>query len=94
MKVEMSPDGENAAINAEFPSAYKKIETLMMAGKAAAEKQDVETLHQIHGQILGAAIDLQNASFFGLAVKQIDAMAKSQAKAQAESGDMPDNHPV
>ena len=92
MKVELSADKKTAGIDAEFGSTYQKIQVLLVAGKAAAEKNDVETLHQIHAQVLGAAIDLHNASFFGLTVRHIEAAAKSAQ--EANDVDLPDQHPV
>lgn len=94
MKVELSADKKTAGIDAEFGSTYQKIQMLLVAGKAVAEKNDVETLHQIHAQVLGAAIDLHNASFFGLTVRHIEAAAKSAQESNDSPIDMPDPHPV
>ena len=92
MKVALSADKKTAGIDAEIESTYKKIQDAMVAGKAATEMDDVATLHKIHAQVLGAAIDLHNASFFGLTVRHIEAAAKSAQ--EANDADMPDHHPV
>ena len=93
MKVELSADKKTAGIDAEFGSTYQKIQMLLVAGKAAAEKNDVEPLHKIHAQVLGAAIDLHNASFFGLTVRHIEAAAKSAQEANDSPMAVPDHHP-
>ena len=94
MKVALSADKKTAGIDAELESTYKKIEAAMVAGKTAAEMDDVATLHKIHAQVLGAAIDLHNASFFGLTVRHIEAAAKSAQEANDSPITAPDHHPV
>lgn len=90
MKVALSQDKSQADVDPEFGAAYRKIQSLLEAGKSAFEQNDVGTLHQIHSQILGSAIDLHNASFFGLTVLEIEKVAK----AAASQADIPDHHPV
>ena len=94
MKVQLSADKKTAGIDAEFGSTYQKIQDAVVAGKAAAEMNDVETLHQIHAQVLGAAIDLHNASFFGLTVRHIEAAAKSAQEANDSPIAAQDSPPV
>lgn len=95
LNVQTSGDGQTL-ISGGLTKAYADMRELVNLAESAANKNDVRALHTYHQRMIGASIDLNNVSYFGLALAQIQA-AEKQAKEPAndsDPADPADHHPV